>query len=542
MKTAIYIRVSTDEQAEGYSLEVQEESLRKFVKDRGWDLYCRDGKVYSDDETGYSLKRPALRKMLSDARAGKFDTVLVYKLDRFSRNLKHLLMLVDELELLDIRLVSATEPYDTGSSAGRMVVQQLGMFAEFERNRIVERVVPGMKKSAERGNWQGGKPPYGYRYNKEKKLLVVHPEEAEMVRLIYKMYLQNKSILQICAYLFENGYRSRCGGRIYTTLVCDILKNKIYLGKLEWGRYTFDPKYKKKYGLRRTIKNDPANILVFEGRHEALISQEDYDLVGQKLVANRKGRVHRNGSAGYPLTGIMVCAKCKTGYRGALVTASRKTKAKRRVYRCCSRHDYQFNCPNPCVWSENVEGKIWTIFEALMEHPHVKEGRMRSLISNRECAKDDRLKDKMTTLKGQLNKNLDKQKKLLKTFLDETVSQAVFKDESLDLRVEEQRLKREMAKLDMQMVEKERSEEYQALLQRVVAEFDRIRSDVDLKMLKEALSLVFKRIVLDERTIIELELYEPFQTYFYELNLGENLEEKLEGACVAHSSHRRAIR
>lgn len=199
MKAAIYIRVSTEDQAkEGYSLEVQREYLESFTKREGLELF----KVYQDDGiSGYSAERPALKELLKAAKEKKFDLVLVYKIDRFSRNLKDLLNLVDELSFSGIGFKSATEPFDTTTSAGKLMFQQLGSFAEFERNRIAERVFPGMVKGVQRGNWQGARyAPYGYKYNKEKKLLEIGEEESKVVKLIYTMFLCDKSIRAITEY------------------------------------------------------------------------------------------------------------------------------------------------------------------------------------------------------------------------------------------------------------------------------------------------------------------------------------------------------
>ncbi|MBI4801114.1 MAG: recombinase family protein [Elusimicrobia bacterium] len=128
MKTALYLRVSTEDQAkEGYSLEVQRETLEAFAKREGFEVY----KVYSDDGiSGYtSDRRPELAALLADAKGGKFGLVLVSKLDRFSRNLKDLLNLVDELCSYGAGFKSAGEPFDTTTSAGKLMFQQLGSFA-----------------------------------------------------------------------------------------------------------------------------------------------------------------------------------------------------------------------------------------------------------------------------------------------------------------------------------------------------------------------------------------------------------------------------
>lgn len=151
--TAVHIRVSTEDQArEGYSLEVQREYLESFAMREGYEIF----KVYCDDGiSAYSTRRPALQALLADAKAKKFELVLVYKIDRFSRNLKDLLMIVDELLSYAADFKSATEPFDTTTSVGNLMFQQLGSFAEFERNQIAERVFPGMMKGVQQGNWQG---------------------------------------------------------------------------------------------------------------------------------------------------------------------------------------------------------------------------------------------------------------------------------------------------------------------------------------------------------------------------------------------------
>jgi len=161
MRIAIYTRVSTEDQAkEGYSLEVQREYLESFATREGYEIF----KIYCDDGiSAYSTRRPALQELLQDAKTKKFDLVLVHKIDRFSRNLKDLLNLVDELSSYSVGFKSATEPFDTTTSAGKLMFQQLGSFAEFERNRIAERVFPGMVKGVQKGNWQGARfAPFGY--------------------------------------------------------------------------------------------------------------------------------------------------------------------------------------------------------------------------------------------------------------------------------------------------------------------------------------------------------------------------------------------
>ncbi len=213
MRVALYTRVSTEDQArEGFSLEVQKDYLLGHAKSSNWEVFCSIvGKdVYEDDGySGYTIDRPAFQRLLLDAKNKRFDLLLVYKQDRLSRKLKDLLSILEELEVLGIGYKSATEPFDTTSSAGKMAVQQLGTFAEFERNRLVERVFPGMVIGVKKGHWQGARyAPYGYRYNKESKKLEVYPEEAKVVKEIFSMYIRGKSTSQIAGHYYKLGIPS----------------------------------------------------------------------------------------------------------------------------------------------------------------------------------------------------------------------------------------------------------------------------------------------------------------------------------------------
>ena len=209
-------------------------------------------KVYRDDGySGYSMERPALKALLKDAELKKFNLILVHKIDRISRNLKDLLHLCDDLlRPCGVDFKSITEPFDT-TAAGRLQLQILGTFAEFERNRLKERIFPGMVEGVKRGNWQGSRyAPYGYWYNKEKKILEVVPDEAKVIKMIFLMYLAGQSTPQIAGYLYEKGYTTRSGGKFHTKLVCDILKNRVYLGVLVWNAHRYDRSQKTLKGYK----------------------------------------------------------------------------------------------------------------------------------------------------------------------------------------------------------------------------------------------------------------------------------------------------
>ena len=391
MKVALYIRVSTEDQVrEGTSLEVQREFLESYAKRENCEIYYPEkGNIYKDDGySGYTLERPALSRLLKDAKHKKFDVVLVYKIDRFARNNRLLLNLVEELNNAGIGFKSATEAFDTVSAAGKLALSMLGTVAQFERDRIIERVFPGMIKGVQRGNWQGARySPYGYKYNKEKKLLEVVKEEADIVKMIYLMYLSGQSTMQIAGYLYNKGYKTRSGGRFHTKLICDILKNQMYLGKLVWNKKHYD-KTKKTLKGCSYVRNKPSDVIVAQGRHEAIICQDDFDDVQKKLEEARKGVVKKANSHEYPLTGILFCARCGNRFQGCANVATRenkKTKTKRRYYRCCARQTYYIKCGNSYVRADELEAEVFNIIKLIFSED-IDENRLARHISkeNRE--------------------------------------------------------------------------------------------------------------------------------------------------------------
>src|SRR5581483_1622244 len=188
-RVCIYTRISTDEENQPTSLHSQRERLEAFcAAQEGWRIVAHK----QDQATGTKLDRPGLRAALDLARSGAVDMLLVYRVDRLSRKVRQLAQLTEELDGLGVVLKSATEPFDTGSAAGRMMLQMLAVFAEFEHATIVDRISAGIERRAKEGRWFGGRPPFGYTFSNEERALVPDPVKAPVVRRVFDLYAHKR--------------------------------------------------------------------------------------------------------------------------------------------------------------------------------------------------------------------------------------------------------------------------------------------------------------------------------------------------------------
>ncbi|HOI18913.1 MAG TPA: recombinase family protein [Candidatus Woesearchaeota archaeon] len=212
--TGVYVRVSTEEQAkEGISVSAQKDRLIAFCKAKDLELY----KIYCDEGfSAGSIKRPEFSKLLEDARNGLFSNILVYKIDRFSRNLKDLITILDELKDLSVNFISATEPIDTTSAIGNAFMQIIGVFAELERGMVAERVSLAFDKKAKDKEYLS-RPPLGYQI--KGKSLVIDYENAKIVKDIFESRVSGENYVSICA-----------RHKIPISTFYHIIKNPVYVG------------------------------------------------------------------------------------------------------------------------------------------------------------------------------------------------------------------------------------------------------------------------------------------------------------------------
>ena len=242
-RCAIYTRVSTDQglEQEFNSLDAQREASEAYIKSQaheGW-VCLRD--AYDDGGySGGSMERPALQKLLADVKVGKLDVIVVYKVDRLTRSLADFAKLVELFDAHQVSFVSVTQSFNTTTSMGRLTLNVLLSFAQFEREVTGERIRDKIAASKKKGLWMGGVVPHGYRV--ENRKLVIEDIEAENIRLIFELYCQLKSIPALIRELEERGIQSRVrkrasghaiGGIPFTTgPLSHMLGNRMYLGEI----------------------------------------------------------------------------------------------------------------------------------------------------------------------------------------------------------------------------------------------------------------------------------------------------------------------
>lgn len=313
MKVALYLRVSTLEQAEsGYSLEEQEDKLRKYCEAKDWDVVH----VYRDPGfSGSTLNRPSIQQLITDAKAGLFEGVLVYKLDRLSRSQKDTLHLIEDIfNKHDVSFVSMSENFDTSTPFGKAMIGILSVFAQLEREQIKERMQMGKVGRAKAGkamNWTN--TPFGYRYDSTNDTYDIDEFQAKIVRRIFDDYLAGISLNKIKNKLNNEGHLGKSIPWSFRT-IRQILDNQTYTG---------------------------VNVFkgaVYPGLHKPIISNEMFERTKKEIARRQQIQAElgnpRPFKSQYMLSGLMRCGYCGAMY--VILTRGGKQEGQYHIYRCDS--------------------------------------------------------------------------------------------------------------------------------------------------------------------------------------------------------------
>lgn len=306
LKVAIYIRVSTKWQIDKDSLPLQRDELPKYAE---LVLGIKKHEIFED--AGYSAKntdRPAYQRMMARVRSGEFSHILVWKIDRISRNLLDFASMYQELKDYGVIFVSKNEQFDTSTAIGEAMLKIILVFAELERNMTSERVTAVMLSRAEQGQWNGGKVPFGYVRNEELKEFRVNESEASVVRMIYELYRSYRSTLKVARELNEKGLSQRSGKPWSPVTVSNILRSPFYCGKM---RYNYR---NEKQGLKNWSVRDESEWIMFDDHHPAIVSEEEWRDACKQLEANQRNGPGKNRSYTrknvHIFAGLLTCGCC----------------------------------------------------------------------------------------------------------------------------------------------------------------------------------------------------------------------------------------
>lgn len=347
-KVAIYIRVSTSYQVDKDSLPMQRKDLTAYSElILGIDNY----EIFED--AGYSGKntdRPAFQEMMTRIRKGEFTYLLVWKIDRISRNLLDFAEMYEELQFLRVTFVSKNEQFDTSTAIGEAMLKIILVFAELERNMTSERVTATMISRANSGLWNGGRIPFGYSYDSETQEFHIDEDQAEICRILKDKYLETRSMVITSRFLNSQGYRTRSGAEWSPVSVCIIVSSPFYTGTYRYNRYK---------GTENRTENPEDEWVLIEGHHPAIFTQEEYDRMTSireenARSRNRKGQQHSVNNV-HIFQRIVYCGKC--GSRMVSTPGRLYADGTRMSNYSCPHRRRTKNCDNQTI-SDTIIGEF----------------------------------------------------------------------------------------------------------------------------------------------------------------------------------------
>jgi len=419
MQVGIWIRVSTEEQAQGESPENHEHRARMYAELKGWQV------VELYDLSGVSGKsvidHPEAKRMLADVASGKIKALIFSKLARLARNVRELLDIADHFQKHNANLVSLEESIDTSTPAGRLLFTVIGALAQWEREEISARVAASVPVRAQQGKPTGGKGPFGYMW-KEKKL-VINPDEAPVVQELFKVFLETRKLQTTARIMNERGYRTRNGARWGKTTVKRILTDPTYRGMKRAN-------YSKSKGNKKSWKLKPKDEWVYF-QVEPIISQEVWNET-QAIIRLIESKYPSQPLfiGKYAFSGLVMCGECN---QKMYVMTYDGMKVPRYACRGCKT-----KINEDVLLEQFKEGiKCMVVTPEQLETVHeVDEGNIR--------AKEGQLETLRSELRA-INRRVDN---LLDLYSEGGLDRAVFSEKIKELQERKQQIETEIPRLE----------------------------------------------------------------------------------------------
>ena len=358
-KAAIYIRVSTQFQIDKDSLQVQRRELAAYSE---LVLHITDYVVFEDP--GYSGKntdRPAYKAMVERLRTGEFSHLLVWKIDRISRNLLDFASMYAELKRLGVVFVSQNEQFDTSTAIGEAMLKIILVFAELERQMTAERVTAVMLSRANNGQWNGGRVPYGYDYDPKTKAFSVNNAESAVYQRIVELYEDRQSLQAVCKILNSEGVFTRAGNPWSPVTIRTLLTNVWYEGIYRYNVHS-DGK-----GSEKRQSSEWVNV---DGHHDPLIDDVRFDRLQYLLTRNRRTVPKMPGQTRtksvHIFAGLLICGNC-----GRNMTASQDRRRadgwRPSAYGCSARRKKTGPCSNKFVNDVTVAPFVFAVLSKILD-------------------------------------------------------------------------------------------------------------------------------------------------------------------------------
>lgn len=367
-RCVIYCRVSSEEQARGQysSVEAQEDRCKHAIamkEDQGW---VHTTTVKDPGFSGKDMNRPGIQDLIRRVRANEVDVVLTYRIDRVSRSILAFYDFYADLQKHGVELFSLTESFDTSTTVGRLMLNIILSFAQYERELTQERTQHKMQNHAEHGRWNGGLVPFGYELDlgapKGERKLGIKRHEADVVERIFERYRHLQNVTAVCHELADRGVLSRTrtlrqrdgstrqigGLPFYKTRVFDILRNPIYTGRIRYGDK------------------------VYPGQHPAIISMKEFESVQRLLDQNsRQSLVTTRDEQVHLLKGLLRCGTCHTALTPYPSGKKDPKTGLPYLYYCCTasvHHNRKEPCPLPLLPARPFEATIKAFLRAVCQN------------------------------------------------------------------------------------------------------------------------------------------------------------------------------
>jgi site-specific DNA recombinase len=441
MKAAAYCRVSSEEQKQNQTIKSQKEAINQYGSNNSIKL---SGFYLDEGITGAMPieKRPAGKRLFAAIHAGLVDTVIVWKLNRITREEPLVSApLLLKFKQLGIKIISLNEDIDLDSLVGQLKVIIDTYSAAQERENIRTNVISGHERSAREGKWQGGKPPFGYRKNQQGQL-EIYPEQAEIVREIFSRCIAGESNIKIAQDLNDRGIPDplswdRHGNRKkarkwWDSTVGKILRHEAYTGTYTWRRTNFV----FEGGEFVTQKpSDEKDRITYE--IPALVSRVDFERA-RKACQTRKRLASRNSHVQYMLKGLVKCGieTCGQQYFGSVSTSIYKGEQKNyRYYSCGSGWRGQKRCGNKTVKADELENLVFNLVEKFIDNPEDYLNQLQEA-QNQNIKSEEIIKEDLKEVDHRIERLHDERQRLVRALRKGILDEDEFDREASSIREE----------------------------------------------------------------------------------------------------------